>query len=116
MNRVKQTVLMLAAALAAQISVPAQAQSAPDIAGTWHGTANSPVGEITLVLHVERGADATLSAKIENATQSPGNLAPISEIQVTNGHLAFKIGRGNASYEGDWDSAAQVWKGALNTG
>jgi len=69
-----------------------------------------------LVLHVERGADATLSAKIENATQRPGNLAPVSDIKVTSGHLAFQIGRGNASYEGDWDSAAQQWKGTLTTG
>jgi len=116
MNRIKQTVLMLAAASAVQISVPAQAQSAPDIVGTWHGKANSPVGEIILVLHVERGADATLSAKIENATQGPGNLAPVSDIKVTNGHLAFRIERANASYEGDWDSAAQQWKGTFGAG
>jgi hypothetical protein len=61
------------------------------IVGTWHGAAMSPAGEITMVLHVERGADATLSAKIENATQAPGNLAPVSDIKVTNGHLTFRM-------------------------
>jgi len=116
MNRVKQAVLMLAAALAVHVAAQAQTQSAPDIVGTWHGTAKSPAGEITLVLHVERGADAMLSAKIENATQSPGNLAPLSEIKVTSGHLTFRNVRGNVSYEGDWDSATQVWKGTLTTG
>ena len=115
-DRVKQTARMLAAAFAVQIAVPAQAQSVPDIVGTWHGAAQTPAGEITLVLHVERGANATLSAQIENATQSPGNLAPVSDIKVTSGHLAFRIGRGNTSYEGDWDSAAQQWKGTLTTG
>lgn len=98
------------------LAVPAQAQSVPDIVGTWHGAAKTPVGEITMVLHVERGADATLSAKLENASQSPGNLTPISDIKVTSGHLAFRVARGNASYEGDWDSAAQQWKGALTRG
>ena len=115
-NIVKLTALMLAAAFAVQIAVPAQAQSVPDIVGTWHGAAKTPAGEITLVLHVERGADATLSAQIENVTQSPGNLAPVSDIKVTSGHLAFRIARGNTSYEGDWDSAAQQWKGTLTTG
>lgn len=88
----------------------------PDIVGTWHGAAKTPAGEITLVFHVERGADATLSAKIENVSQSPGNLAPISDIKVTGAHLAFRVGRGNTSYEGDWDSAAQMRKGTLTTG
>ena len=77
MRIAKQTVLLLAAALAIQVGAPAQ--SVPDIAGPWHGVAKSPAGEITLVLYVERGADATLSAKIENATQAPGNLAPVSD-------------------------------------
>lgn len=95
---------------------PAQAQSVPDIGGTWHGTAKTPAGEITLVLHVERGADATLSAKLENISQSPGNLALISEIKVTSGHLAFRMARGNASYDGEWDSSAQQWKGTFNPG
>jgi hypothetical protein len=44
-NIVKQTVLMLAAAFAVQIAVPAQAQSVPDIVGTWHGAAKTPACE-----------------------------------------------------------------------
>ncbi len=98
------------------LPVPAQAPSVPDIVGTWHGTAKTPAGEITLVLHVERGTEATLSAKLENASQSPGNLALVSDIKVTSGHLVFRMARGNAAYEGDWDSAAQQWKGTFNPG
>lgn len=98
------------------LPVPAQAPSVPDIVGTWHGTAKTPAGEITLVLHVERGTEATLSAKLENASQSPGNLALVSDIRVTGSHLAFRNARGNAAYEGDWDSAAQQWKGTFNRG
>jgi D-alanyl-D-alanine-carboxypeptidase/D-alanyl-D-alanine-endopeptidase len=98
------------------LAVPVQAQSVPDIVGTWHGTAKTPAGEITLVLHVEHGTEATLSAKLENASQSPGNLALVSDIKVTSGHLVFRMARGNAAYEGDWDSAAQQWKGTFNPG
>jgi hypothetical protein len=46
------------------LAAPAQAESVPDLAGTWHGVAKTPTGETALVLHVERGADGTLSAKI----------------------------------------------------
>ena len=92
-------------------AAPAQAPSGPDIVGSWHGTVKSPAAEITLVLHVERGADGTLSAKLENA----GNPTPLSDLKVTSGHLAFRIPRGNAAYEGDWDSAAQQWKGTLTS-
>jgi serine-type D-Ala-D-Ala carboxypeptidase/endopeptidase len=77
--------------------------------------AKSPAGEITLVLYVERGADASISAKIENFSQRPPNLAPIADIKVTGGHLVFRVG-GNTAYEGDWDSAAQVWKGIFGAG
>jgi D-alanyl-D-alanine-carboxypeptidase/D-alanyl-D-alanine-endopeptidase len=92
---------------------PSQAQSAPDIVGTWSGTAKSPAREMTLVLHVERGVDGILSAKIENASQSPGNLRTLSEIKVTGSHLVFRNANGNPSYEGDWDNRAQEWKGIL---
>ncbi|MES2697924.1 MAG: hypothetical protein V4773_30970 [Verrucomicrobiota bacterium] len=98
------------------LAVSTQAQSVPDIVGPWHGAAKTPAGEITMVLHVERGPDATLSAKLENASQSPGNLTPVSDIKVTSGHLAFRTVRGNASYAGDWDSAAQQWRGTFTTG
>ncbi len=84
----------------------------PDIVGSWHGTGKSPAGEITLTLHVERGADGTLSGKLENT----GNPTPLSDLKVTGGHLAFRIPRGNASYEGDWDSATQQWRGTLTRG
>jgi serine-type D-Ala-D-Ala carboxypeptidase/endopeptidase len=107
---------MAAAPASQRIAVATQGQPAPDIVGTWHGAAKTPAGEITLVLHVERGPDATLSAKLENASQSPGNLAALADIKVTSGHLAFRNSRGTAFYDGDWDSAAQQWKGTFTRG
>src|SRR5947208_2102354 len=77
------------------LAMPVHKQPVPDVVGTWHGAAKTPAGEVTLVLHVERSPDATLSAKLENFSRSPGNLTPISDIKVTNGHLAFRMTRGN---------------------
>lgn len=112
----KLVMVAVMATFAALTAEPAQAQSAPDIVGTWHGTAKTPAGDITLVLRAERGEDGTLSAKLENFSQSPGRLTDISDITVSGGHLVFRIARINASYEGDWDGAAQQWKGTLTQG
>lgn len=116
MSGLRKLTLALAALLAALIAVPAAAQDAPDIAGTWHGAVAVPTGNLTLVLYAERGDDGALAARIENFDQNPGNATPITEIAATGGKLSFKVAPINASYEGTWDAAAQQWKGTLNQG
>src|SRR5688500_533164 len=106
----------LAALLAATFALPASAQGAPDLAGAWHGAVSTPQGELTLVLHVTRGEGGVLSAKIESFDQNPGNLADVTEITESDGHLVWRVAPINASYEGDWDEAAQQWKGTFNQG
>lgn len=112
----KRTMLVLMAAFASLMAIPSQAQPAPDIAGAWHGTIALPQAEITLALYVTRGEDGALTAKIENVGQNPGHPADVTEITVTAGHLAFRVAPINASYEGDWDEAAQQWQGTLTQG
>lgn len=111
----KRVVFGFAAGLAALAALPAWAQ-APDIAGDWNGRIATPQAELTLVIHVTRGEDGALVASIENFDQNPGNPAPITEIAATDGRLAFKVAPLNASYEGEWDEAAQHWKGTFNQG
>src|SRR6187551_603632 len=72
MSAARKLVLALAALLAAAFAVPAVAQDAPDIAGTWSGAVAVPTGDLRLVLYVERGADGSLKAKIESFDQNPG--------------------------------------------
>jgi dienelactone hydrolase len=108
--------LALAALLTATLALPANGQGAPDIAGAWHGAVASPQGEITLVLHVTRGEDGALGARIENFSQNPGNPADVTEITAADGRLVWRVAQINASYEGTWDEAAQQWKGTFNQG
>ena len=54
--------LALAAPVAIVLALPAAAQSAPEIAGPWHGSITTPQGSITLVWHVARGGDGALGA------------------------------------------------------
>ena len=104
------------ASIGIALAAPAAAQEAPEIVGDWHGQVALPTGDLTLVLHVERGDDGALAGGIENFDQNPGNKAPLTEIAVDDGRLTFQVAPINASYEGSWDEAAQQWKGTLTQG
>lgn len=102
--------------LAAMIAQPALAQAAPDIAGDWNGTLSTPQTNLTLVIHVARGADGALRGTVENYDQNPGNRVDITEIAVNGGHLSWRVAPISATFEGDWDVSAQAWKGTFNQG
>ena len=108
--------LAFVASIGMSVAGPAAAQGAPDPVGDWHGTVATPQADLTLVLHVTRGEDGALGGGIENFDQNPGNPAPLTEIAVADGRLTFRVAPINASYEGQWDEAAQQWKGTLNQG
>ena len=108
--------LACVASLEIILAAPAAAQEAPDVAGDWHGAISTPQGDLTLVLHVTRGEDGALAAKIESFDQNPGNLVEVTEIAESGGHLAWRVAPLNATYAGDWDEAAHQWKGTFNQG
>lgn len=116
MTDFKRKVLAWAVALAALFAGSAAAQTAPDVVGDWHGAVSTPQTDITLVLHVTRGDDGALAAQIENYDQNPGKPAAITEITASGGHLVWRVASINASYDGNWDEAAQQWKGTFNQG
>lgn len=107
---------VLSVVLALLLAAPASAQTAPDIVGAWHGAIVSPQADVTLVLHVTRGEDGKLNAKIENYSQNPGNPADVTEIAVANGRLTWRVAAINATYSGTWNVAAQQWQGTFNQG
>ncbi len=94
----------------------ATAQDGPDIAGTWSGAISTPLADITLVVEIARDEDGALGGSIENYDANPGNPAQISDITVSEGRFAFRVPRVNATYEAEWDEAAQQWKGTLDQG
>jgi len=110
----------LAFALAALLGLaganPAWAQAQPEIVGNWHGTLQTPRGPVILVLYVTQGEDGALKAQVENANQAPGQMADVTSIAATDGHLSWKIDRIGASFEGDWAAAEQEWRGTFNQG
>lgn len=116
MTGFRRLILVMAVLAAAFAAGRATAQDAPDITGTWSGAVALPAGDLTLVLHVERGEDGSLEAQIENYDQNPGNTAEVTEIAVAGNVLDFKVAPINAHYQGTWDAAAQQWKGTLDQG
>jgi alpha-beta hydrolase superfamily lysophospholipase len=115
MTRFDLFALVMTAPLAV-LAAPVAAQTAPEIAGEWHGTIAGATGDTTLVLYVTRGEGGALTAGIESRDVAPGRRAPVTEVAVANGHLTFRIPALDAVYEGAWDEAAQRWRGALLRG
>jgi len=115
MNRFR----LLAAALAAFATVatasPAVAEGAPDPLGDWSGALKTPRGELTLIVHVKKGAAGALAATLESPDQGPGEM-PASEISAAGGHMAWKVASVGASYKGDWDAAKGQWQGTFSQG
>jgi len=116
MTRVWSWAATFLAVIGLALAAPAAAQDAPDIAGVWHGAIATPQGGLTLVLHVSRGEDGAIVAKIENYDQNPGNPADVTEISVTGSRLSWRVAPISATYEGDWDEASQQWRGTFNQG
>jgi alpha-beta hydrolase superfamily lysophospholipase len=107
---------LFALAPVALVAFPAAAQTAPEIVGDWHGVVAGSTGDTTIVLHVTRGADGTLVAGLENRDVAPGASAPVADLAVANGRLTFRVPAVRATYEGTWDEATQLWRGAMTTG
>ncbi len=116
MRNLLKSLLALFAASAILSSMPAHAQDSPDPVGEWTGVLQTPRGEVTLVLHVTKTDEGTLSAQVENVFQAPGQLNDIDAFTVEDGHLSWRINRIGASYEGDWVEAEMQWQGTFNQG
>jgi pimeloyl-ACP methyl ester carboxylesterase len=103
-------------ALIALAVYPAAGQSAPDIAGDWHGQIALPTGNLTMAVHIKRGEGGALEGGIENFDQNPGDPADLSDIVASGGKFSFKVPRVNATYEAAWDEGSHQWKGTLTQG
>ncbi|MCJ8190991.1 alpha/beta hydrolase family protein [Sphingomicrobium aestuariivivum] len=89
----------------------ALAQTAEDPVGSWHGDIATPMGDLTLVLTVEREDDGDLVGKLESRDQAPGRLTEVDDLVITAEELRFGVARINATYSASWNEAAGRWDG-----
>src|SRR5579872_4771156 len=102
-----RSIVLLAAA---QLAV---AQGGPGIAGNWLGTLEPGAVKLRLALKVAKGADGTLSAKLDSLDQGSNDL-PVSSIKQTGTAVRFELQVVGGSFEGtlsgDGSEISGTWK------
>ncbi|WP_310532843.1 alpha/beta fold hydrolase [Novosphingobium sp.] len=98
------------------LALPQAALAAPDGAGTWHGAGATPIGELMLVVRIERVADGTLKGDIESRNQNPGRTMPLTSVALDKERLTFAVESLQAKYEGTWSEAEKAWVGTFTQG
>jgi len=78
--------------------------------GDWHGTMTTPMGDLTVVVHISRKAGA-LTGDLESVDQAPGQLMPITITKADDRQLTFDVPSARASYAATWDDRAGGWSG-----
>ncbi len=86
------------------------------ITGTWNGSLHLPTGALALELVVRRNADESLSATLESIDQAPGQLIPVSRVQIEGARLKIEINALSATYDGKWQAADGSWVGNWSQG
>lgn len=103
-----------AAIVCAAVDAPLQAQD--KVAGSWHGAITTPIGQLTLVISIREAADGSRIGDMESIDQAAGEKIPLANVTSSAGRLAFSVPSIGATYEGDWNEAAQAWVGTFRQG
>ncbi|MFM6932858.1 MAG: alpha/beta hydrolase family protein [Novosphingobium sp.] len=96
--------------------LPQAAFAAPDGVGTWHGAGATPIGDLMLVVRIERGTDGTLKGDIESRDQNPGRTMPLTSVTLDKERLLFAVDALQAKYEGTWSETEKAWIGTFTQG
>ncbi|MEP6619011.1 MAG: alpha/beta fold hydrolase [bacterium] len=98
----------------APIDAPIQAQD--KATGRWHGAITTPIGQLTLVISLREAADGTRSGDMESIDQAAGEKIPLANVTSSAARLTFSVPSIGATYEADWNDAAQVCTGTFRQG
>lgn len=111
----RSLLLMVSLLAALAVANVAQAQTAPDPVGDWHGVLATPGGGLTLIISISRVPDGSLKGELESPDQGPGKI-PTTDIKAQDGQLSFAIPQISASFRGSWIAGEQVWNGTFTQG
>ncbi len=93
------------------LACPALAQSA---AGDWHGTLETPMGSLRLIIRISTDEDGKLFGTLESPDQAPGAEMPLTTVKVEDQTLEFTLAAASIRYEGAWEDGA--WVGTFHQG
>lgn len=86
---------------------------AQDIAGDWQGTLNTGMGELRLVLHLNKGSDGTLTATLDSVDQAANGI-PVKSATLKDSKLKLEAVHG--TYEGTVAADVKTIAGTWNQG
>ena len=96
----------------APYEAPVLSQAAIDsLTGSWVGSLETPIGALTIVSRFETNAAGEFVGFFSSPDQGPAEF-PVTDIQLTNGDLSFKIPRVQGEYSAVLAGAEMVgtWK------
>lgn len=102
---------MLAGA-AMTISAPAAAQEA---VGDWQGTLDAGGQKLRVVIHIQTSADGKLTGTLDSLDQGAFGI-PLGNIAIEGSRLTVSVPTVSGTYAGEWDEAAQGWRGSWTQG
>lgn len=98
------------------VSGLASAQSLTDRAGDWQATLATPGGDLRLQVTVTIDENGDQTAVLESLDQAPGQLIPISSVEITLDRFEFSIAAIGARFEGEWNDADARYDGVFSQG
>jgi len=90
----------------------AQAQ---DIAGDWQGTLDTGMGQLRLVLHLTKGADGALKAKLDSVDQGANGI-PVNSATLKDSKLNLDVTAVHGTYEGNVAADGNTISGTWSQG
>lgn len=98
------------------VTILASAQSPVDRSGAWLATLETPGGNLRLQVTVSIDDDGAQTATLESLDQAPGQLIPVSSVEISHDHFEFSIEAIGARFEGAWNEASSSYDGVFNQG
>ena len=98
----------------AMVFLLAGAARAQEATGDWNGAIHLPIGDHRLAVRIT-GKPGSLAGTVASPEVSD-RTAPLDDIRVEEGRLAFAIPSLHATFQGRWDPAGLAWVGLWTQG
>lgn len=109
-TRINKLGLLVAALLAGAATAAAQ-----DVNGDWQGTLHVGAAELRLVLHIAKGADGSLEAKLDSVDQGVNGI-PVQSVTLQDSVLKLDIAAVHGTFEGTVNKDATEISGTWTQG
>lgn len=98
------------------VTILAKAQTPEDLTGDWLATLDTPMGALRLQVSLSEDEDGVQTATLESLDQAPGQLIPITSVEITPETFTFEVSAIGARFNGNWSDDSQSYEGVFIQG